>query len=130
MLFMGGPQEHGVTGIIPHAHIILPNLIPLPLPFQATLLDTPLVKIVALQAIFDCLLVYGIGAFNDADVREDPSPAATPSRQEEDEETEDDDDENESGMGDETGEEEEEDPFQEAYELNSTAPGKSGDKSR
>merc|ERR1719234_2238549 len=30
--------------------------------FQATLLDTPPVKIVALQAIFDCLLVYGIGA--------------------------------------------------------------------
>jgi hypothetical protein len=37
---------------------------------QATLLDTPPVKIVALQAIFDSLLVYGIGAFNDTQLNE------------------------------------------------------------
>ena len=86
-------------------------------------------KIVALQAIFDCLLVYGIGAFSDADVRDGDSPSATPSRQEEDDDEED-DEEDESGAGEETGEEEEEDPFQEAYELNSTQPGKAGDKSR
>ena len=41
---------------------------------QAALLDTAIVKIVALQAIFDCLLVYGIGAFNDAV----DSPASSP----------------------------------------------------
>lgn len=88
-------------------------------------------KIVALQAIFDCLLVYGIGAFNDANVREEEeeSPAATPQRREEDESTE--DDESESGVGEDGEEEEEEDPFQEAYELNSTGSKKTvGDKSR
>ena len=90
-------------------------------------------KIVALQAIFDCLLVYGIGAFNDANVREgDETPSATP-RRDEDEETE---DEEESEPGGEEEEEDEEDegegdPFQEAYELNSTGSQKAvGDKSR
>ena len=84
----------------------------------------------ALQAIFDCLLVYGIGAFNDTDLRDEASPASTPSRQPEDDDNDEDDEEGESsGIGGEDTEEEE-DPFQEAYELNSTAPGKGGDKSR
>jgi len=102
--------------------------------FQAVLLDSPAVKVVAMQAIFDCLLVYGFAPFSDAQVGDEANgedPASTPQRADDEDEDEKSGTDKDSDKDENKTEDEEEDSFQDAYELNGVTPRKTvGDKSR